>query len=207
MEAVVLRTIDVGEADRLCVLFTREEGRKAAKARSVRKTGSRLGGTLLPFRHITVELSESETHGAITGASDRADLPDIAGDFDAFLRLQQGVELLLALTEDDEPIPGAFDLLLQFIAFAEDPSVLLPFQLRLLHLLGFLPESDEDLRYRSLSPEAQAYVQACARIKDLKQLCGLLPEGPELGRFMQIVSHEQLQRPLKSADFRGPRKG
>lgn len=207
MEAVVLRTIDVGEADRLCILFTREEGRKAAKARSVRKTGSRLGGTLLPFRHITVELSESDTHGAVTGATDRGDLPDAPGDFEAFLRLQQGVELLLALTEDNEPIPGAFDLLLQFIALAENPASLLPFQLRLLHLLGFLPESDEDSRFRGLSEEAKAYIRACARIGDFRQLTELLPAGEELGRFMNIVSGEQLQRPLKSADFRGPRRG
>lgn len=206
LEAVVLRTIDVGEADRLCILFTREEGRKAAKARSVRKTGSRLGGSLLPFKHVTVELSESDTHVAVTGAVDRADLPDVLGNFDAFLRLQQGVELLLMLTEDNEPIPGVFDLLLQFIALSTRPDVLLPFHLRLMHLLGFLPESDEDPRYRCLGPEAKAYVRACTRIADLAQLCALLPMGDELGRYMQIVVGEQLQRPLRSVGMRMPRR-
>lgn len=207
LEAVILRTIDVGEADRLCILFTREEGRKAAKARGVRKTASRLGGTLLPFRHTRVDISESETHSAITGAVDCADLPDVLGNFEAFLRLQQGVELLLALTEDNEPIPGVFDLLLQFIALADNPSALLPFQLRLLHLLGFMPEHDVDSRYRSLSAQAKAYVLACTRMTDLAQLCTLLPEGEELGRYMSIVSGEQLQRPLRSLDFNGPRRG
>lgn len=200
MEAVILRTIDVGEADRLCILFTREEGRKAAKARGVRKTGSRLGGTLLPFRHVRVDLSESDTHSAITGVVDCADLPDVLGNFEAFLRLQQGVELLLALTEDNEPIPGVFDLLLQFIVQADNPSSLLPFQLRLLHLLGFLPEDDVDPRYRSLSTQAKAYVQACTRIADVAQLGELLPEGEELGRYMNIIAGEQLQRPLKAGN-------
>ncbi len=199
----MIRTIDIGEADRLCVLFTREEGRKAARAKSVRKTASRLGGTLLPFRHITVELSVSEHHSTVTGATDRADMPDAAGSFDSFVRLQQGIELLLTLTEDDEPIPGAFDLLLQFVRLANDDSVrpLLPFQLRLLHLLGFLPENDDDPRYRSLSQESRAYIQACLKISNLKQLCELLPEGEELTRFMKIVAGEQLQRPLKSANI------
>lgn len=206
MEAVVLRTIDVGEADRFCIFFTREEGRKAAKARSVRKTSSRLGGTLLPFRHITVELSESETHAAVTGAVDRGDLPDVLGNLDAFFRLQQGVELLLALTEENEPIRGVFDLLTQFIAYSADARSLLPFQLRLLHLLGFLPESDEDARFRSLSEEAKAYVRACTRIADFQGLCALLPDGGELGRYMQIVAGEQLQRPLKSEGM-GERRG
>ena len=203
LEAIVLRAIDVGEADRLCVFFTREEGRKAARARSVRKTGSRLGGTLLPYRHVTVELSETEHHSTVTGAVDRGDLPEIAGSFDSFLRLQQGVELLLNLTEDDEPVPGVFDLLLQMVRLCDRKEALLPFQLRLLHLMGFMPEGDEDMRYRALSEEAKAYVRACAKISDLKQLSELLPDAEELGRFMRIVAGEQLQRPLKSIDIRG----
>jgi DNA repair protein RecO (recombination protein O) len=203
LEAVVLRAIDVGEADRLCVLFTREQGRKAARARSVRKTGSRLGGTLLPFRHISVELSESEHHSTVTGATDRGDLPDASSSYAAFVRVQQGVEMLLALTEDDEPIPGAFDLLTQFIRLSVDESreSLLPFQIRLLHLLGFLPEDDGDLRYRMLSEESRAFVHACARIADLKQLGELTPESQDLRRFMRIVTDEQLQRPLKSSNM------
>lgn len=199
-EALVLRAMNVGEADRLCILFTREGGRKAARARGVRKPNSRLGGTLLPFRHVTVELSESENHSSITGAVDRGDVPDSAGSFDTFVRLQQGVEFLLALTEDDEPLPRVFDLLLQFIRLNGDgPQALLPFHLRLLHLLGHMPESEEDLRYALLSDEeSRAYIQACARIEDLTMLIDLCPNNTELPRFFRMLSSDQLVRPLKS---------
>jgi DNA repair protein RecO (recombination protein O) len=199
LEAIVLKTIDVGEADRLCVLFTREDGRKAARAKSVRKTASRLGGTILPFRHIAVELSETDNHTTITGASDKGDLPEVTSNFSVFLQLQQGTELLLSLTENDEPIPGVFDLLFQFIRLsAERGDLLLPFQLRLLHLLGFLPENDDDARFNALSKEAQAYIRACAKIGDLSFLADMQLVQDELQRFMKIISSEQLERPLKS---------
>ena len=111
--------------------------------------------------------------------------------------------MLLVLTEDNEPISGVFDLLLQFIALADNPSSLLPYQLRLLHLLGFMPEHDVDSRYRSLSAQAKAYVQACTRMTDLAQLCTLLPEGEELGRYMNIIAGAQLQRPLRAGTAMG----
>ena len=196
----MLRTIDIGEADRLCILFTREAGRKAAKATSVRKTGSRLGGTLLPFRHVTVELSEGDHHVTITGAVHRSELPDPFATFASFVRLEQGIELLLMLTEDDEPMPRVFDLLLQFIHLAgdEEHRPLVPFQIRLLHLLGFLPEDETDYRFQSLSEAARVYVQACIRISDLRQLCDLMPDHAEIEKFAKLVMGEQLVRPLKS---------
>lgn len=197
-EAITLRTINIGEADRLCILFTKEAGRKAARARSVRKTGSKLGGTLLPFRHITVELSESEHHTTITGAVDRNDVPEPARAFDIFVRLEQGIELLLALTEDDEPLPKTFDLVFQFLHQVHTQSSLLPFQLRLLHLLGHLPENADDSRYRGLSETSQAFVRACVQISDLAHLSALNPENEELPRFVKIIAGDHLQRPLKS---------
>jgi DNA repair protein RecO (recombination protein O) len=203
LEAVVLRTIDLGEADRFCILFTREIGRIAAKARSVRKLGSKLGGIILPFRHINIELSESDTHRMIIGAVDRGDLPAVTASFDTYLRLEQGIELLLALTEDNEPIPYVFDLLLQFIRIGveqtEDP--LPAFKLRLLHVLGFLPSEETDPRYRSLSAEAQAFVTACTKLNDLQMLTDLTVVPQELEKFAKIAMVEQLQRPLKASSF------
>jgi recombinational DNA repair protein (RecF pathway) len=51
-EAIVLKTYDVGEADRLCILFTRERGRVMARASGARRLKSRLGASLLPFHHL-----------------------------------------------------------------------------------------------------------------------------------------------------------
>ena len=52
VEAVVLKTYDVGEADRFCIVLTKERGRIAARARGVRKLTSKMGGSLLPLHHV-----------------------------------------------------------------------------------------------------------------------------------------------------------
>lgn len=197
LDAVVLRTVDIGEADRLCVLFTREAGRIAAKAKAVRKPGSRMGGTLLPFRHISVDISASDNRNTVTSVLDKGDGAAQATTFDLFVCLEQGVEFLLALTEDDEPLPAVFSLLLQFLQIGSRLA-LLPFQIRLLHLLGHLPDNTDDARFASLDQESQAFVQACIRIADLGTLTELNPGSDELSRFVRIVSGSQMQRPMKS---------
>ena len=47
--AVVLKRMDLGEADRVLTLFTRDEGKVRAVARGVRRTTSRSAGHLEPF--------------------------------------------------------------------------------------------------------------------------------------------------------------
>lgn len=200
-QAIVLRTIDIGEADRLCILFTKEGGRKAARARSVRKMTSRLGGTLLPYRHIHVELSESDHHATITGAVDRADVPHGTRDFSVYMRLQQGVELLLALTEDDEPLPEVFDLVLQFLQFVPVSSgdPLPAFRLRLLYLMGFLSDEHDDARLGMLSSEGRSFVSACTRVHDLGVLIRMSEQAGDLQKFADMMLADQLQRPLKTS--------
>ena len=57
-EAVVLRSIRYGEADRVLHLFTLERGRAGAIAKGARKTKSRFGGRLEPFSHVEAMLHE-----------------------------------------------------------------------------------------------------------------------------------------------------
>src|SRR5207253_2739229 len=55
-EAVVLRSIRFGEADRVLHLYTSERGRIGAVAKGVRKTKSRFGGRLEPLSHAELML-------------------------------------------------------------------------------------------------------------------------------------------------------
>src|SRR3712207_2896743 len=57
-EAVVLRSIRFGEADRVLHLLTRERGRVNAIAKGVRKTTSRFGGRLEPLTLVALTLHE-----------------------------------------------------------------------------------------------------------------------------------------------------
>lgn len=200
-EAVLLRVIDVGEADRYCLLFTLEAGKKAARARGVRKPGSRMGGSLLPFRRVRLQITEGRAGALITSVADaRMTMPATAG-FAAFMRLSQAADIVLALTEDGEPLPGVFHLLEQFLVLSTDESNPLPaFVLRLLHLLGLLPLTEEDARFRRLSPGAKRYLAHMAQTDNMLELAVKESRTAELRTFAERLLAEVLQRRLASAD-------
>jgi len=55
-EAVVLGTVDFGEADRIVTLFTRNHGRLSAFAAGARKSKRRFAGALEAGTHLTARL-------------------------------------------------------------------------------------------------------------------------------------------------------
>ena len=143
-DASVLATYNVGEADRFCILFTKELGRIAARASAARKPGSRLGSVLLPFQRVEVELREWNSGYVITGARRhpacaRSCTP--AGvQLTQFLAASEITELLLMLLEEGEPSPELFECLAEGLR-STAPSPL-PHTVRILHLLGHMPSTD-----------------------------------------------------------------
>src|ERR1700751_2490557 len=57
-EAVVLRSIRFGEADRVLHLYTLDRGRVGAVAKGIRKTSSRFGARLEPLSHVELMLHQ-----------------------------------------------------------------------------------------------------------------------------------------------------
>lgn len=55
-EAVVLRTHNLGEADRIVTLLTRRHGKVRAVAKGVRRSTSKFGARLEPFSHVDLQL-------------------------------------------------------------------------------------------------------------------------------------------------------
>jgi len=201
MDGIVLRTIDIGEADRLCILFTKQAGLMAARAKGVRKPGSRMGGALLPLRAVQVELVQTDKNALVTAARGQGDVATGGGNsLTAFLRFGQAAEMVLTLTEEGEPLPKIYELLSQFLSLAADEEDPLPaFQLRLLFLLGLLPYQQDDRRFARLSQEAQLCVAAFANNAPLRAFLDLPLRSDELERFRMLLLQDQLSRPLKSA--------
>src|SRR6202140_5783301 len=68
-EAVVLRSMRYGEADRILHLYTPARGRVSAIAKGVRRARSRFGGRLGPFFRLQIELHEGRSELlTVTGA-------------------------------------------------------------------------------------------------------------------------------------------
>lgn len=170
LESIVLKTHDVGEADRFCILFTKELGKIAARARSVRKPGSRIGGTVLPTSHCSLQVVEGSAGFLITDAkriSEHYDQP-----LGSFLNVQQGMELLLSVLHDEEPMPELFDATLAFFDLCANSKThtVAPFTLKLLSLLGLLPDIDAEY-FAKCSDNQKDFLR-----KSIGQQWGDLPE-------------------------------
>ncbi len=68
-DAIVLSRFDLGEADRVLTLMTPDMGKIKAIAKGVRRTTSRLGGSLEPFAELRVALARGRTFDVVTQVS------------------------------------------------------------------------------------------------------------------------------------------
>ncbi len=68
-EAIVLRTHDLGEADRIITFFSRRHGKMRGVAKGVRRTKSRFGARLEPFSMVDLQLYEGRTLDVVTEAA------------------------------------------------------------------------------------------------------------------------------------------
>ena len=149
-EAVVLRSLRFGEADRVLHLYTLDRGRVGAIAKGVRRTKSRFGGRLEPLSHVELLLHEGGGElQTVTGVdlvrSHRAARED---SYRLGVGLV-GLEAMSRLFSEQEPNPRAFRALTRFLDLLDElPSgdgkpaldpLALSFQLKLLWLSGYLP--------------------------------------------------------------------
>lgn len=145
-EAVVLRTMRLGEADRIVTLLGRASGKVRAVAKGVRKTKSRIGSRLEPFSHVSVVLWRGR------GDLDTVSQVDVVQTFhhlrEDLNRFALGEIMLEAadrVVQDRERTPRAFSLLvdgLQGLDASGSPLVMASFLLRLASVAGFAPRFD-----------------------------------------------------------------
>jgi len=146
--AIVLRTVDVGETDRIVHLLTPDFGRVAAMAKSARKSKKRFPGTLDLLNHLDIELTRRPRRMAHIGkARLRTPYLEIRGDATRFAVACRLVELLgrmapegSAAGEGQRLYAFATRSLERIEALAPDARLRLFLQLESLCALGLRPE-------------------------------------------------------------------
>ncbi len=144
-EAVVLRTHDLGEADRILTILTRHRGLVRAVAKGVRRTASRFGGRLEPFSVVQLQCYEGRSLDTITQAESLALYgAELTSDFEKYRAAWVMAETAERLT-DGEPSFQQYDLLvgaLRTLARDLAPTELARdgYLLRALALAGWSPE-------------------------------------------------------------------
>ena len=148
-QGVVLRTIKLGEADRIVTLFTRGHGKVRGVAKGVRKTASRFGARLEPTSHVACQCYRGRELDIVTQVE----------TIDAHRRLREhygclthAVSMLEAVDQvalEREPNPALYRMLvraLRTLADQRSPVVSTAFFWKLLALEGFQPLLDACVR-------------------------------------------------------------
>ena len=200
-EAIVLRSLRYGEADRILHLYTPTRGRVSAIAKGVRKARSRFGGRLEPFFRVDAQLHEGRSELlTVTGVTTVAGYPRLrehGRSLDVAARCCDAVDRLFAT---DDPHPGVYQLLANELALLDaDPAAARPenaiaFRLKLLLAAGLTP-----------------HLSACASCGEREHLSGfsgaaggVVCPSCEAGSFrLDAAAHEflvqALGRPLAEA--------
>jgi DNA repair protein RecO (recombination protein O) len=151
-EAVVLRSMRYGEADRILHLYTPARGRVSAIAKGVRRARSRFGGRLEPFFRLRIELHEGRSELlTVTGAQTVDGFARLRSDARALDAAARACEAVGRLFETSEPHPGVFNLLCRQLALLDERagadteradgwSAALAFRLKLLLAAGLAPQ-------------------------------------------------------------------
>ena len=212
-EAVVLRTMRYGEADRILHLYTPARGRVGAIAKGVRRARSRFGGRLEPFFRIQAELHEGRGELlTVTGAQTVDAHVRLRSDARALDAAARACDAVGRLFETGEPHPGVFNLLCRQLALldaqagdrapAQAPAAgrggSLSFRLKLMLAAGLAPQlgacasCGETEHLVGFSGAAGGVV--CAACE-----AGSFPLGEEAHEFMAGA----LGRPLEEAPAAG----
>ena len=145
--AVVLSTVDYGEADRLVTLFTESRGKLTAFAAGARKSQRRFAGALEPCTLLRAQLVERH------GSTYRLDSVDVERSFRAvredlslISRALYCVELCRELTQEHQAHPPLFAALVQYLDKLDSkqagPTSLIAFELDALAHAGLMPRFD-----------------------------------------------------------------
>lgn len=148
-EAVVLRSIRYGEADRILHLYSKTRGRVGAIAKGARRPRSRFGGRLEPFFRLDLLLHEGRGELlTVTGCATLDGYPRLRASGPALGAAARACDAVLRLLDSAEANRPAYNLLCRYLALLDDPAAeraaaletALSFRLKLALAAGFAPE-------------------------------------------------------------------
>jgi len=145
-QGIVLRTIKLGEADRIVTILTQGHGKVRAVAKGVRKTKSRFGGRLEPMGHVSLILYAGRGDlDTITQAEAIEHFRPIREDLDRLGRCTNMLEATDQVAQERQPNSRLYQMLvgaLRAVATTNGHLLVAAFFWKLLSLEGFHPVLD-----------------------------------------------------------------
>jgi len=147
VEAFVVHRRDLGETDKLIVLFTREMGRLTAIARGARKPGSPLAGSTDALCFAKFHLSKGRQFEYVTQAQPLRTFAHVRGDLIRTACALELAEIIERAMGDQQPNEAVYDLALltmELLDGASDPAAVSAWsEMHLMRVLGYRPRLDD----------------------------------------------------------------
>ena len=141
-EGVVLRSMRLGESDRIVSLITKGHGKVRAVVKGVRKTKSRFGGRLEPCSHISMLLYEGRELDIVSQAESIDHFRPIREDLDRMAAAMTLLESVDQVAQERESNPRLYQMLvgaLRALSARNAPLLVPAFFWKLLSLEGAHP--------------------------------------------------------------------
>lgn len=207
-QGIVLKSMELGEADRVLTVLTPHFGKLRVIAKGVRRPRSRMSGGLDLFSDVQLVLALGRTFDVVTQTSlEDAHLP-LRNDLVSTACAWYLVELADRFCEDRAESHMAFVLLAQALTALDAPRdtvdhavVARWFELHLLEAMGFRPELSRCLECDAMiEPEGNVYSVSAGGVLDARcahvALGGrsISPEALKVLRYLQRSPLEEVVR-------------
>lgn len=142
-KGIVLKRINLGEADRLLTIFTLKNGKIKAIAKGVRKTLSKLAGHLESFCLVNLQIAEGRNLDIVTDAETLKCFINLRSNLEATNTAYYIAEIIEKMTAENQAHPDIFHLLdevLEHLDNGQSKLLLSYFEMNFLGCTGFKPE-------------------------------------------------------------------
>jgi DNA repair protein RecO (recombination protein O) len=144
-DAIVLRRLDYGEADRIVTLLTREHGKFKAIAKGARRSKARNGSALDLFSRSRMMLAKGRNLDVVAQVERNGDVRNISGDLKRTAYASLVAEVVDKVVEDRHPVGDIFELVVATLGRLNTPersgrADTAWFLMRVLDLLGYQPQ-------------------------------------------------------------------
>jgi DNA repair protein RecO (recombination protein O) len=144
-EAVVLRTMRLGEADRIITFVTKTRGKVRAVAKGIRRTNSKFGGRLEPLGHVAMQCWHGRELDTVTQVETIDSFRGVREDLQRVARAFTLLEIVDQIAQERHPNERLYEMLVGALRFLDtrDSVLIVPaFCLRVLDLEGSAPVVD-----------------------------------------------------------------
>lgn len=212
-EGIVLRRRDLGEADRILIVFTDRVGKLSVIGKGIRRTKSRLAGHLEPFCRTSLLIAKGRNLDIVTQASLIEPFRNLHQHEICIAYAGYFADLLDLFSVEGQENHRAYDLLVESLGQLDrglDPFVTsIIFEFSLLTLMGFKPELQQCIECgRNLQPETNGFSLSggvlcpdCRSNQPLTETISL--NALKYLRLIERGNHETVRRLRLSPDIRG----